>query len=249
MLRLAPLVVLLLGGCHFYIEDEDDDDSPGDFPDGGLFPADDGGGFSSDAQTACDAVALLPSGFVPVDAVSTGGVSNTSEPDGVFVTEVDASAGGAAGQATSPFVYLDLLAEDGAARVDIDDVASFESTDWDIALKRYVVRTNSGDSGPGDGEVATVPGAELTFTEEVPPLFADDWASPACELVVDDVGGPRTRFSNWYMVSNGRFLPRDIVHVVRLRDGSHAEIDIDTYYADGGNPNRGGIYRLRWRRF
>jgi hypothetical protein len=250
MIRLAALSVLLLGGCNYYFEEGDDDAPAGDV-DAGWSPTSDGGPASSDAQeeVECDALSLLPNGFVAVESVSTGNVSNTAEGDDEFTTEVDASAGGADGQATTPFIYLDLLADDGAARVDIDDVTSFASTDWDLALKRYVIRANGGDSGPGDDAVATRPGAELTFSNDVPQLFADDWASPTCELVMDDVGGPRTRFSNWYDVMNGRFLARDVLHVVRLRDGTHAEIDIETYYADGANPNRGGIYRLHWRRF
>jgi hypothetical protein len=249
MRRSVALLVLLLGGCDYYFEDDDGDD-PGGADDGGLAGDRDGGGVFPDAQVeACDAAALLPNGFVPVESVSTGAVTNEEDEPGVFLTEIDASAGGAAGQTTNPFIYLDLLADDGAARVELDDVAALESDAWDLALKRYVVRTNGGDSGPGPGVVATVAGAELTFIEEEPDSLPDDWTAADCSLLIDDVGGPLTRFSNWYRVMNGRFQPRAIVHVVRLRDGSHAEIDIDTYYADGSNPNRGGVYRLRWRRF
>ena len=249
MSRAAALLLLLLGGCHYYIEDDDDDDGSGSFADAGWDDFSDGGGFFPDAQVGeCDAVALLPNGFVPVEQVSTGAVTNELDGD-VFVTEIDATAGGAQGQTTNPFVYLDLLADDGAARVEIDDVAAFASTDWDLAIKRYVIRTNSGDSGPGGGGADTIPSAELTFQGEAGDALADDWTTADCQLLMDDVGGPRTRFSDWYEVMNGRFLPLAVTHVVRLRDGSHAEIDIDTYYADGSNPNRGGVYRLRWYRF
>lgn len=251
MSRAVALLVLFLGGCHYYFEDDDDGDGFGGDVDAGWGVFSDAAlAGDTDAQVeSCDAVALLPNGFVPVESVSTGDVTNEEDSPGVFLTEIDATAGGADGQTTNPFIYLDLLADDGAAKVEIDDVASFDSDAWDIALKRYVVRTNGGDSGPGLGIVDTIASPELTFGEDAGDGFADDWSSGSCELVNDDVGGPLTRFSDWYQVMNGRFLPRAVTHVVRLRDGSHAEIDIDTYYADGSNPNRGGVYRLRWYRF
>src|SRR5687767_9939372 len=119
MSRAVALLVLVLGGCHYYIEDDDPDDGFGDQDAGwgGLLDA--AIGDVTDAQVSeCEPATLLPNGFAPVEGVSTGAVTN--ELDGeVFVTEIDASAGGAAGQTTNPFIYLDLLAEGGAAKVEI----------------------------------------------------------------------------------------------------------------------------------
>lgn len=254
-MRLA-LFLVLLGGCHFYVEDDEggDGDDFGDrtlddaspwLPDAGFDGRTDAG------QIGCDAASVLPTGFAPVAAVSTGEVTNEPGGDaepGVWVTTADASAGGAANQAMNPFVYLRLTAE-GAIKVEIDDPASFASDEWDIALKRYVIRANDGDSGPGISEVSSVPSDDLTFASLPSGNFGvDDWTSPECTLVVDDVGGPRTRFANWYDVQGGKFVPTGVIHMLRLQDGFYAEIDIDTYYGDGGNPNRGGVYVLRWRR-
>lgn len=269
-MRHQALVAVLLAGltlpasaCHYYFEEDDDapaDDGSdvGDGSDDGIGP-DAGGGIFPDAAVApdaspvCDPSAILPDGYAPVALVSTGTVVNTPDEElpGVFTTVVDASAGGGAEQANNPFVYLDLDGEEGAVKVEIDDVTAFTSTDWDIALKRFVVRSNSGDSGPADQEVATAAGEEIGTGTDVPSeSFADDdWTGDGCTLVQDSTGGPRTRFSNWYQVEAGRFEPRAVTHFIRLGDGRYAEVDVTTYYGDEANPDRSGVYVLRWRRF
>jgi len=256
------LALVLSSGCDYYFGDDDDpgadgvddgsgqDDGASDDGSGGIV---DGGAPEPDAPAECDPAAILPEGYLPVAEVSTGVVEN--EPDAarpeVFTTTVDASAGGAAGQATQPFVYLDLEAEGGAGKVEIDDVTSFGSSDWDIALKRFVIRSNSGDSGPADAEVASVQAEELTFDDDVPSdrFSDDDWSDADCALVRDGTGGPRTRFSNWYRVQAGRFEAQPVVHLIRLGGGRYAEIDVLTYYGDDADPDRSGVYVLRWRRF
>jgi hypothetical protein len=257
---VAAALLLSISGCSYYSDDDDDGDAPLD--DG---VSDDGVGDDGardpdagvvdpgpDGAAVCDPAAILPQNFQPVAAVSTGTVVNLPDPDreGAFLTTVDASAGGQQ-SATQPFLYLDLDAEEGARAVAIDDVASFDSTEWDIALKRFVIRSNSGDSGPADEEVASVEGEELRAEDSVPSAtFADDdWSGADCSLITDERGGPRTRFSNWYQVETGSFNPRPLLHVVRLGQGRYAEIDITTYYGDQANPSRGGVYVLRWRRF
>jgi hypothetical protein len=251
------LALLSLSGCHYYFAEDDDDESVPDDGTGDDGPTDgpelDGGVIEPDASVGCIAAAILPVGWVPVEKVSTGAVTNQPDakrPD-LFTTIVDASAGGGAGQAEEPFIYLDLEAEDGAVAVAIDDVASFGSVDWDIALKRFVIRSNSGDSGPADKEVATIQAEDLRDEDTVPSqLFGDDdWTSPDCSFQGDATGGPRTRFSNWYAVQAGRFEPRPVIHLVRLGGGRYAEIDVVTYYGDESNPARSGVYVLRWRRF
>jgi len=255
---VGTLLIVFLSGCSYYVGDDDGTSDGGDgqpAADGGPGIVD-GGVIGPDAAAPCDPMALLPTGFQPVAVVSSGAVTN--QPDGVlpdvFTTTVDASAGGAAAQAGQAFIYLDLEAADGAAAVPIDDPTSFQSSDWDLALKRFVIRSNSGDSGPADGEVATVQSEELTFNDDVPSqLFADDdWShgtSSDCTLVRDTQGGPSTRFSNWYQLASGRFEPKPLVHLVRLGGGRYAEVDIVTYYGDPADSTRSGVYVLHWRRF
>jgi hypothetical protein len=63
----------------------------------------------------------------------------------------------------------------------------------------------------------------------------------------DDRGAPRTRFSSWYRVEGGRFVPRDLVYYVRLTGDRAAQVDIQDYYAGPGEPSPSGWYRLRYR--
>ena len=80
------------------------------------------------------------------DAVSDGAVTTTTEGDD-FVTAVDASAGGYNNATSNPWVYV-RFEDTGAVKVEIDDETALESMDWDMSLRRFMVRLNGGDSGP-----------------------------------------------------------------------------------------------------
>src|SRR5262245_25834784 len=68
-----------------------------------------------------------------------------------FTTRVDARAGGL--MPTRSFVYLSF-SETGMVKRDLGDEAALASTDWDLALRRYVIRLNSGVSGSSCVEAA-----------------------------------------------------------------------------------------------
>ncbi len=86
----------------------------------------------------------------PESPVDTG----SPAPDGDVVTlTVDATSRDA-------FVYVDL---DNA---EVLDASSADSSDWELALRRFVIRTNGGTSGPGSVQ------AGLAF--DPPGLYADD---------------------------------------------------------------------------
>ena len=79
-----------------------------------------------------------------------------TEVDGEdFVTTVDATAGGYGNETQNPWVYVKFTT-DGAVRVDIDDETALESMDWDMALRRFIIRLNGGDSGPSCVGVASL---------------------------------------------------------------------------------------------
>jgi hypothetical protein len=243
----ALLAALTLSACHYYFED----DPPGT-PSGDGGPASDADTDpTTDAAVDCDPIAVLPAGFQPVASVSTAAVDNQVESaaQNIHLTTVDASAGGAANQASEPAVYLRLECG-GPVVVNIDDVSGFESTAWDLALKRYVIRTNGGDSGPGGATVGRVASEELTADPDPPVDFrADDWTAADCTLVQDQIAGPRTRFSTWYSVEGGRLEPRSFVFALRLPGDRRAQVDIQTYYGDPEQPAKSGVYVLRWRMF
>src|SRR5690606_5345610 len=106
----------------------------------------------------------LPAQWRPIAMVSAGEVV-TAVDGAVTTASVDASAGGMASAADNPYIYVDL---ESGAKADINDVESFSSTDWDIALKRSSVRANGGDSGPGDVAVSMVEAASLDEVTELP---------------------------------------------------------------------------------
>ena len=64
-----------------------------------------------------------------------------------FVTLVDASAGGYNNASSNPWVYI-KVEDSGATKVSIDDETALESMDWDMSLRRFMIRLNGGDSGP-----------------------------------------------------------------------------------------------------
>jgi hypothetical protein len=186
----------------------------------------------------------------PQSTVSSGAVVTTDEGGGVFLTQVDASAGGMAAAQNNPFVYLSFA--DGK-RVDIDDVAAIKSTAWDLALKRVVIRVNGGDSGPGQGAVAVLPGKALADVTAVPAsgeLKTDDFLDASCTVKTDPIGSIWTAFAEptglWYDydTTTSKVMPKTQVYVVRTADGAgHVKLVIETYYGANG---AAGNFKLRW---
>ncbi len=176
------------------------------------------------------------------DFVSTGAVSG-SESGGVFTTEIDASAGGMQGATSNPFVYIKFT-PDGAVKVEIDDEASLDSQDWDLAARRTFARLNSGDSGPScvlgaevSGDFDAVTTAPASFSEE-------DFFSDSCDYVVDSrfsgFDGPDSLLKTfWEMSESGMGVDMTgQVYVLQLADGSHLKLVFDAY--------NNGHLTIRW---
>lgn len=190
---------------------------------------------------------MLPTGFVPIDSVSAGAVSSTAG-GGTTRTLVDASAGGFGASDNEPFVYLTFDGTD-LAKQSLTDVDAFDDATWDLAIKRYVLRTNGGDSGPGDVRVAVVSAASLDDVTEVPlavSFAVDDWATPACVLVPDDLGAPLTAVGNWFEVDGGVLTPMPLVYVLALGGGDHIKLRIVDYYANAADPTQSAYFELEW---
>ncbi len=79
------------------------------------------------------------------DEASGGPIAEEGTEAGVFISHVDATAGGFNG--TDGYTYA-RFTETGLVPVDLSDEQSLESTDWDIAARRLSLRLNSGVSGP-----------------------------------------------------------------------------------------------------
>lgn len=186
----------------------------------------------------------LPFEHRDIDKVTTGAVTVSSAGQ-VTTAQVDASAGGSMMAMSQPYVYLDLIA---GKRVDISDVASRTSKDWDIALKRYVIKVNGGDSGPGGITLTSVPGKALADVTAAPggAYATDRYFNADCTLKLDNIGGLLTAMSDWYEYETGtsRLAPVKQVYVLKRRDGQgHIKLQITSYYNMAG---QSANYTLTW---
>jgi hypothetical protein len=215
---------------------------------------DDGGSSGADAASDddggsadCDPAAVLPDGWRAVDALASGTVDSTADGDAV-ASIIDASAGGFGNSDGEAFLYLSF----GDATLDavaLTDVEAFDDTGWDIAFKRYVIRTNGGDSGTGGVSVAEVSAATLEDVAAAPAdgeFDVDRWTDASCLLVGDGIGGPLTQLSGWYDIADMILTPKPLVYVVRRPDGGDVAFEIEDYYADADAPEESGVYRVRW---
>jgi hypothetical protein len=234
---LLAAAALLAGACS--------DDDPGDgAPDArtpDAAPAIDAS--APDALDPCtNPTSVLMSPWTPVDTVSTGVVEATGN-----AATVDATAGGSPNAADNPFVYLKFTA-DSVAKVEITDVDSYTDATWDLAIKRYVLRVNGGDSGTAGVEVALVAAEDLADVTAAPAddqFTTDDWFSDACTLNVGQLGSePATALVNWYDYDGAAMTlsPKAEIYVLRRPDGSTIKVDLKNYYHDDAS----GHYELEW---
>ncbi len=145
---------------------------------------------------ACDLEHAAAEAIGALDSVSEGVVTAEQDGDSLLIT-VDASAGGTAGGSDNPYVYVDISTGES---LQISDVDSLESSAWWLAFKRTVVRTNSGNSGPGPLMVARVEAA-FDVAEAPGPdgvWNRDDFIDDDCEMIVEGRANPMTAFGTWY---------------------------------------------------
>lgn len=187
-----------------------------------------------------------------VDDVSTGDVIVLADGGGEATLHVDASAGGRQAAAQNPWIYVSLAE---SSRLDLTDGDADASMDWDLALKRELIRTNSADSGPGSAGAAMLErrGFEgITAADaQAAPIQEDDFIDGnTCEASVDEEGKLVSSFSGWYDYdpATHSLAPKDASFIVRGADGETLyKLRIVTYYStpDGGTGQASGFYRLR----
>lgn len=206
-------------------------DPPLDQVDAGSIPVPD---LAADMTPAAHPRCELPFDQRAIAQVSTGAVTVTQSPGdpATWTAEVDATAGGSMAYDKNPFVYLDLIKR---AKVDVDDVQAQTSKGWDLALKRWQIKINSGDSGPGGVTVARVAGKNLSEVTAAPTsgYAADTYFDEKCNLVQDPIGGLGTALSDWYGydMDTMRLAPNKEVLVLPRRDGQgHIKVQITSYY-------------------
>ena len=185
----------------------------------------------------------------PQKVASTGAVTTTDAGSGVKKTTIDATAGGMMNAHKNPYVYISFST---GKRVDIDDYAAKTSSAWDMAFRRAVIRSNSGDSGAGKGGVAisTDTFDKVTSVPAASSFAVDDFLTATCTIkknrindIYTAVGGPD---GEWYNYSTGsmKLTPNKEVYIVRGGDGASIyKVVIDGYYSSTG---AGASYTMRW---
>lgn len=217
----------------------------GSVTEGGTEGATDGGATIDDATTGSAGVCTL----VEVSCVDASIQDLGLHDDKVSAAEienardgadwrsiVDASAGGTPNAPMNPWVYLRFTAE-GLVRVELDDVSSLESGDWDIAAKRYGIRVNSGVSGPSCVGVADLGGtyAEISAAPADDLFALEDYYDETCTMVEDGSGlpgSPAYRMASWWGYT-GCVTTTDKPFVLRLADGRTLKLVVEAYYEQG----------------
>lgn len=193
------------------------------------------------------------------DKVSNGEVVTVTDGED-FVTSVDASAGGYQRASNNPFVYL-RFTDAGAEKISIDDDSALSSTDWHLSLRRFIVRVNSGDSGPSCVGAAGLRAQTYEEVSSVPEGLSfreDDYYTDDCTLVNDSSGlpgSPQVAMGAWWSYTSC-LETTGTPFLIQLEDGRVVKLRIETYYGgdgqtecnEGGSTTaEGGYLTLRWR--
>ncbi len=168
------------------------------------------------------------------DAPAPGLINNEQDGTG-WISHIDATADGFGSSDPHAYVY-GKFADNGLEKVTISDEDSLDSMDWDIAFRRYVMRINSGNSGPSCVQAAqvsnapayddfTVVPAGLTFSSDV--YFTEN-----CAVIEDGTGmpgSPATVLSDYWNYT-GCVSMSDAIFVLSLADGRQVKLLVTNYY-------------------
>lgn len=185
----------------------------------------------------------------PIDSVATGAVAVLEEKTGYKIIYVDASAGGSMAQDKNPRVYVDLAA---CTAIAVSDEGAKTSSDWDLAIKRPILFTNSGDGGPGEGGLVFLEGKnieDVTAADATDKTFAaESFFDADCEPKLDQTNALATSFDGWYEYDGATSTLTPTVGTYLLKGGKGAvfKVQILSYYstASGEIGTAGGRYKL-----
>jgi hypothetical protein len=186
----------------------------------------------------------------PIDAISSGEVMVLAGSPAVRTVYLDASAGGTQAAGANPRLYLNL---ETATKVAVTDRTAPSSLDWDLAIKRPIVFTNSGDAGAGRGGAVFLEGKDFDAVTAADvagkELFAESFFESDCAPKVDATGAVKTSFDGWYDYdqTTNSLSPRHGTWIVRGATGGVHKVQILSYYGalDGGAGQSGGRYLLK----
>jgi hypothetical protein len=193
------------------------------------------------------------------DKTSRGDIENT-EAGGDWLSIVDATAGGSSSASKNAWIYA-RFTEAGLEKVDIDDETALEDMTWHIAARRYIIRLNSGASGPscvGAAKVRDEFSAVTASSAADLNYQLEDFYTEDCELKEDNSGmpgSPATQLSTFWEYVGSCVGTTGQVWVLQLDSGDLVKFTVDAYYADGGQDEcnstgatseESAIYTWRW---
>lgn len=232
-MKLRDLLLLLPIAALTSCSEADDDDSAGDDDD------------TVDAYV-CEATdvtcvdALILDLGLQDDEIAEGAVTSTGSGGGFEVT-VDATAGGMNASSQNPWVYV-ALTDDGAQKIEIDDEGALDDVSWDLAFRRYIIRINSGDSGPGCTKARPYGAGSYEDLDAVPEgitvpddLFVDDHHTDDCSPIYDTSGlpnSPSVALGSWWDY-DGCVKSSGTPFIVHTHAGRVVKLVVDSYYATG----------------
>jgi hypothetical protein len=209
------------------------------------------------------------------ESVAPGVVESTTS-SGEFHALVDATAGGFGANPPHAYVYA-RFTDSGLEKVDIGDYESLESMEWDIALQRYRVRINGGDSGPSCvsatraspalewDDVSSVPAGANFRTDEylTPKVVSPDGSVSGCALVPDSSnpipGAYASALGGFFSYTSEGACVRMTgnIYLIRLRSGRTLKLRFTHYYDDGPQqkcdlglpftPSGSGKIQFQWK--
>ena len=248
-LKLAILTsaVALLAGVNCSSQPVGSDDRSVGGSGGGASAA---AGSSNVVPTPSACSAALRQSLSLVDEVSTASVAILSESGSERTLYVDASVGGLNNQETRPWIYIAFATGQAVA---VTDLEALSSKAWDLAFKRSVVRTNGGDSGPGQGgaiRIALPWGDVDSSTLGGKLLPKESWFDENCEVVRDAAQELVTTFSGWSEYDEANHVVSaapDVVFVTAAADGSLYKVALLDYYSTptGTHGTVSGRYKVR----
>ncbi|PZR11928.1 MAG: hypothetical protein DI536_16495 [Archangium gephyra] len=194
--------------------------------------------------------------------LATGAITEEGTTAGEFTTYIDATGGstGLSAPVTS-YTYVKFTPT-GLARVDLSDEQAELDTTWDIALRRYHVRLNSGVSGPSCVQGARTPDGttfEAVTTVDTNLVFSSErYFTESCSVIDDGsgIGAPAYVLSSFWSYGSCVKMSGN-VFVLKLADGRHVKLEVKSYYPPENqalcqtenrinSPSGAGAVRVRW---
>jgi hypothetical protein len=214
----------------------------------GSVPACGGEDDEPDGALVCTEPAEVPCADALIDELNLqtdpapGLISNTADGSG-WRSEIDATAGGAFVSNPDSFIYA-RFTDQGLTKLDIGDEEALDSMLWDIAFRRYIIRINSGDSGPScTTATRTATGVTFDAVTALPTnltFHADDYYTdaPDCVFINDGSGQPgaaATALSGYWSYPMCVQMT-NVVYILEAKDGRHLKLQVTQYYNDTWHP-------------